>query len=52
MENIVIRRMEIEDAEAVTDILIKSWQTAYRGIVSDEHLENIKFIKITVDVSK
>lgn len=36
MENIVIRRMEIEDAEAVTDILIKSWQTAYRGIVSDE----------------
>lgn len=33
--------MEIEDAEAVTDVLISSWQTAYRGIVSDECLDNM-----------
>ena len=41
MEDIIIRRMNIEDSEAVTDILISSWQTAYRGIVSDEHLDNM-----------
>ena len=47
MENIVIRRMEIEDAEAVTDILIKSWRTAYRGIISDEHLDNMDRVTLT-----
>ncbi len=41
MEDIIIRRMRIEDAEAVTDVLIRSWQTAYRGIVSDECLDNM-----------
>ena len=28
MENITIRRMTIEDAEAVTDILMNAWKTA------------------------
>lgn len=41
MENITIRRMTIEDAEAVTDILMNAWKTAYRGIVSDEYLDNM-----------
>ena len=41
MENIIIRRMTIEDAEAVTDILMNAWKTAYRGIVSDEYLDNM-----------
>ncbi|MBR2751810.1 MAG: GNAT family N-acetyltransferase [Clostridiales bacterium] len=41
MESITIRRMTIEDAEAVTDVLIKTWQTAYRGIVSDECLDHM-----------
>ena len=41
MEDIIIRRMEIEDAEAVTDVLINTWKTAYRGIVSDECLDNL-----------
>ena len=41
MENITIRRMSIEDAEAVTDILMNAWKTAYRGIVSDEYLDNM-----------
>ncbi|MBQ5310903.1 MAG: GNAT family N-acetyltransferase [Oscillospiraceae bacterium] len=39
--DITIRRMRPEDAEAVTDILMGCWKTAYRGIVSDEHLDNM-----------
>ena len=41
MDDLIIRRMEIEDAEAVTDILINSWQTSYRGIVSNEYLDTM-----------
>ena len=41
MGEVTIRRMEIEDAEAVTDVLINTWQTAYRGIVSDECLDHL-----------
>ena len=40
MENTVIRRMKPEDAEAVTDVLIDTWKTAYRGIVSDDVLDH------------
>ena len=40
MENTVIRRMAPEDAEAVTDVLIDTWKTAYRGIVSDDVLDH------------
>lgn len=40
MENTIIRRMTIEDAEAVTDVLIDTWKTAYRGIVSDHVLDH------------
>ena len=47
MGNIIIRRMEFEDAEAVTDVLIASWQTAYRGIVSDECLDNLDRVALT-----
>lgn len=41
MKNIIIRKMKIEDAETVTDVLINSWKTAYRGIISDEYLNNM-----------
>ena len=41
MDDLIIRRMEIEDAEAVTDVLIDSWRTSYRGIVSNEYLDNM-----------
>ena len=47
MGNIIIRRMEFEDAEAVTDVLIASWQTAYRGIVSDECMDNLDRVALT-----
>ena len=33
--------MQYEDAEAVTDVLINTWKTAYRGIVSDDCLDNL-----------
>ena len=40
MEDTIIRRMKPEDAEAVTDVLIDTWKTAYRGIVSDDVLDH------------
>ncbi len=36
-----IRKMNYEDAEAVTDVLINTWQTSYRGIVSDDCLDHM-----------
>ena len=47
MGNVIIRRMIPEDAEAVTDVLISSWQTAYRGIVSDDCLDNMDRATLT-----
>lgn len=41
MGNATIRRMNIEDSEMVTDVLINTWETAYRGIVSDDCLDNL-----------
>ena len=41
MAEATIRRMTFEDAEGVTDVLIHTWQTAYRGIVSDECLDHL-----------
>ena len=43
MENTVIRRMTPDDAEVVTDVLIDTWKTAYRGIVSDDVLYYIDY---------
>lgn len=40
MENTIIRRMTVDDAEAVTDVLIDTWKTAYRGIVRDDVLDH------------
>lgn len=40
MQNTIIRRMTFEDAESVTDVLIDTWKTAYRGIVSDDVLDH------------
>ena len=40
MGKTIIRRMTIDDAEAVTDVLIRTWQIAYRGIVSDDVLDH------------
>lgn len=41
MSNIVIRNVREEDIEEIADINIDGWQTAYRGIISAEFLNNI-----------
>ena len=41
MENVIIRNVRKEDIPDVVDIQISSWQTAYRGIVDDEYLDNM-----------
>ena len=36
--DIIIRNATIQDIEAIADIKISGWQTAYRGIIDDEFL--------------
>lgn len=40
-----IRKAEITDAEAITNVHVKTWQSAYRGLISDEILDNIDYNK-------
>lgn len=39
--NIMIRTATIDDAEKVAKIKIEGWQTAYRGIIDDNFLDNM-----------
>ena len=39
--SIKIRKAEIADAEKIAKIKIEGWQTAYRGIIDDEFLDNM-----------
>lgn len=39
--NIKIRNVKKEDIPSVVDIQIKGWQTAYKGIIEDEYLNNL-----------
>ena len=41
--NIKIRKAEIADAEKIAKIKIEGWQTAYRGIIDSEFLDNMDF---------
>ena len=41
MQNIIIRNATIDDIEKIADIKIEGWQTAYRGIVEDNYLDNM-----------
>lgn len=36
--NIIIRKATINDIEAIADIKIEGWQTAYRGIIDEDFL--------------
>jgi ribosomal protein S18 acetylase RimI-like enzyme len=36
-----IRNAEVDDAEAIVSATVDGWQTAYRGIVSDERLAEL-----------
>ena len=39
--DIIIRTATINDAEKVAKIKIEGWQTAYRGIIDDDFLDNM-----------
>ena len=41
MQNIIIRNVKKEDLKAVSEIAVKGWQTAYRGIIDDEYLDSL-----------
>ena len=40
-EDINIRKAEKEELRAVAEIVVRGWQTAYRGIIDDEFLDNL-----------
>lgn len=42
---ITIRKVKIEDLMQVAEIVTKSWQTAYRGIIDDEYLDSLSVEK-------
>ena len=39
--DIIIRNVKKEDIPYVADIKIRGWQSAYRGIISDDYLDNM-----------
>ena len=39
--NVRIREVEKDDLKAVSDIIVRGWQTAYMGIVDDTFLDNL-----------
>lgn len=41
MNEVKIRNIEFNDLRSVSEIAIRGWQTAYRGIVDDEYLDNL-----------
>ena len=41
MEEVLVRRVKIEDANRIADIKIDGWQTAYKGIIDDLFLNNM-----------
>ncbi len=41
MLDIKIRNVKEEDIEHIVDIKIDGWKTAYKGIISDEYLNNM-----------
>ena len=41
MSEIVIRNVRFEDLRNVSEIVVESWKTAYRGIVADEYLDSL-----------
>lgn len=47
MQNIIIRSANIDDAEKIADIKIEGWQTAYKGIIDDNFLNNMSLEKET-----
>lgn len=38
----IIRRARLEDAREIAEVHVKSWQQAYKGIINEEYLSNLK----------
>ncbi|ABO49127.1 GCN5-related N-acetyltransferase [Desulforamulus reducens MI-1] len=38
-----IREAHINDAPAISKVTVDTWKTAYRGIISDEYLNNLSY---------
>ena len=47
MDDIIIRKAGIDDAESIAKIKIEGWQTAYRGILDDSYLDSLD-VKIEI----
>ena len=41
MKGLLIRNVELSDLKDVSEIVVKGWQTAYRGIVDDDYLDSL-----------
>ena len=41
MKKLVIRDVKFEDLRSVANIATRGWQTAYRGILDDDYLDNL-----------
>ena len=39
--NFIVRKAKIEDARAILDVNIKSWQDAYKDILPIDYLNNL-----------
>ena len=42
MKNVIIRNVKKEDLRAVSEIVVRGWKTAYKGIIDNEYLESLK----------
>ena len=38
---VVVRRAAVDDADAIGVVHVRAWQAAYRGLMSDEHLDGL-----------
>ena len=52
MKNINIRKAEIKDVETIARIIVKAWKVAYKGIVSDDLLSDIRYKKYVPFIEK
>jgi L-amino acid N-acyltransferase YncA len=44
-ENLIVRRAVVGDAEGIARVHTRSWQSAYRGIFSDDYLDALSWEK-------
>ncbi len=47
MMKMIIREAKLEDAKEIAKVHVSSWQTSYKGMMSDEFLQNLSVEKRT-----